>query len=1017
MATNNVFCATSTHWRGKRRWKFGSFFIAAILLFFGVQSGSAAPPDEHASQLERDWLRQASLRYSIEPGKVTCEEDAAGAVDGVINGKWGFHTAVEQNPYWQVDLGETVSIGRIVIYNRCDVGPERCRDLFASISDDGERWQTIWNNDGQVFYGAVDSAPRIVDFSEKPVRGRYLRLTISGENCLHLDEVQVYPANGDTNIALGKKATQSSACEYSVRHVASAEITRETFAAVLASGRQLADHLKKQGIGVSESVVAFDRLEKAPDSEQSYFELRGAIRELALRNPLLDFDAILFAKTSPSMFPHMSDQCLSFWHRGDGAICLLKNIKSGSPELVTLTEGWKNGTFFRPELSYDGTKVLFAYAVYDPAIAELPDKVNKDNIAEEHFFHLFEMEIATGKTRQLTFGKYDDFDGRYLPNGDIVFLSTRKGSAIQTGKLDTQTMNDIDYPNSYVRCGGDNFRPVVVYTLHTVNADGKNMRQISAFENFEWTPSIMNDGRITYTRWDYIDRYAGHFVSVWGKNPDGTKPTLIYGNYTIFPDIILEPRAIPGSSKLVFVGGAHHSTFGGSLALLDRNLGTEGEKPIVRITPEVAFPETEGSPSHYYAHPCPLSEDFYLVSWSDRMLPPHGYVPDEERNPSNSMGIYYYDRFGNLELLYRDEKISCVNAIPLKSRAVPPDFASDVDWNGPQEGEFVIQNIYEGLSEYGFTKDKQSAKRLRIVATVPKVQPQMNVPGLGITTEEPGKFVLGTVPVEEDGSAYFRVPSGVPYFFQALDENGVTVQTMRTLVDLLPGETATCVGCHESREQSPASHTTFPLALKRPPSKILPDPPGTWPFQYTELVQPVLDKHCVSCHSPESREHHAAKLDLTPHRSYHSLLSFGDGPVKLGGPLYAELGYLGEKALRHHREVPETTQMNAIRFAAMTFVNQGGGALKDVAYERDISIPGTAAASQSRLLSILMNRDGQHIPAHENLALDSEELYRLIVWMDLYALYQGYYSEEQERQLSEFREKVEHLLEYRYGGK
>ena len=393
------------------------------------------------------------------------------------------------------------------------------------------------------------------------------------------------------------------------------------------------------------------------------------------------------------------------------------------------------------------------------------------------------------------------------------------------------------------------------------------------------------------------------------------------------------------------------------------------------------------------------------------MLPPHGYVPDEERNPSNSMGIYYYDRFGNLELLYRDEKISCVNPIPLKIRDVPPDYASDIDWDGPQEGEFVIQNIYEGLSEYGFTKDKQSIKRLRIVATVPKVQPQMNLPSLGITTEEPGKFVLGTVPVEEDGSAYFRVPSGVPYFFQALDENGVTVQTMRTLVDLLPGETATCVGCHESREQAPPSLRTLPTALKRPPSKILPDPVGTWPFRYTELVQPVLDKHCVSCHSPDSREQNAAKLDLTIHQSYHSLLSFGDGAVKLGGPLYGELVYLGETALRHYRETPGTTQMDAIHFAAMTFVNQGHGSLKDVAYERDISIPGTATASQSRLLSLLMDQDGRHVPAHGNLSLDKEELYRLIVWMDLYALYQGCYSEEQERQLSGFRNEVEHLLE------
>jgi len=788
------------------------------------------------------------------------------------------------------------------------------------------------------------------------------------------------------------------------------------FEKVLESGRKLADDLQHQGVATSGVLATLNRLERLPVTEESYFELRDVIRKLALQNPLLDFDTILFAKTSPSMFPHMSDQCLSYWHRGGGAICLLKNFKSDQPEVMELTKDWKNGTFFRPELSFDGKKVLFAYAQYDPAVATIPDKVNKSNIAEENFFHLFEMDIESRQTRRLTFGKYDDFDGRYLPYGRIVFLSTRKGTALQTGKLDTVRMSATHFPDSYVRCGGDNFRPVAVYTLHSIDPNGSNMRQISAFENFEWTPSIMNDGRITYTRWDYVDRYAAHFISVWGKNPDGTKPTLIYGNYTIFPDIILEPRAIPGSSKLVFVGGAHHSTFGGSLALFDRNLGTEGETPIERITPEVVFPETEGWPSHYYAHPCPLSENYYLLSWSDRHLPPHGYIPDENSNPSNSMGIYYYDRFGNLELLWRDAQISSVNPTPLTSRPKPPDLSSDLDWDGPQEGEFVVQNIYEGLKEYGFTREKQSVKRLRIIATVPKTQPHMNVPSLGITTEDPGKFVLGTVPVEADGSAYFRVPSGVPYFFQALDENGVVIQTMRTLVDLMPGEAATCIGCHENRESAPPQ-MSVPEALGRQPSKIVPDPSGTWPFQYTELVQPVLDKNCVSCHSPQSTGSSASILDLTAQNSYHSLLSFGGGKVKLGGPLYVELGAIGETALGIHRANPGTTQAESIRSAAFSLVKNGGGVLKDVAYERDISIPGTATASQSRLLAILTNCEEPRIEAHRDVRLNQEDLYRLIVWMDLYALYQGYYNPEQKQQLREFRDSVQHLLEYRDGEK
>ncbi|MCL2119872.1 MAG: discoidin domain-containing protein, partial [Planctomycetaceae bacterium] len=836
--------------------------------------------------LQRDWLRQAELRYAPGSGKtIACEEDAVGAVNGVIDGTWGFHTENQLNPYWTLDLGDTLNIGRIRLYNRCDACGERNRFLIMSVSPDGRQWEKIWQNDGTMFYGATDGKPLEVAFADKPVAGRFLRLSIEGTSYLHLDEVQVFPPDSDDNIALGKNATQSSTSQWSKRHQHPGDetqvslISENVFHKVLESGKQLADDLRHKGVDVAEAEAVFEQVKNGPFDTAAYFRLRGAIRKLALSNPLLDFDSVLFAKHAPSTFPHMSDQYYCFWQRGGGAICQIKNIKSGKPELVNLTSDWKNGTYFRPDVSYDGKKVLFAYSQFDPALSDLPNKTDKNAIREESFFHLYEMEIATGKTRQLTFGKYDDFDGRYLPNGDIAFLSTRKGAALQTGVLDVSLMCENHLPNSYVRCGGDNFRPVPVFTLHSIDPDGKTMRQISAFENFEWTPAVMNDGRIAYTRWDYIDRFNGHFFSLWATNPDGTKTSLLYGNYTVRPQVVIEPRAVPDSNKLIFVASAHHSNFGGSLVLLDRKHGTEGDAPIERLTPEVQFPETEGWPSHYYANPWPLSEDYYLVSWSDKQLPPHCRVSNEEENPSNNFGIYYFDRFGNLELLYRDEAISSMNPIPVKSRTVPPMIPSDIEWDGPQEGEFFVQDIYEGLREYGFTPEKQSVRSLRVVAVIPKVQPHMNTPVLSVSAEDTGKFVLGTVPVEPDGSAYFRVPSGMPYFFQALDENGIAVQTMRSLAYLMPNEQATCIGCHETRENSPMAGPT-PLAALREPSRIQPDPSGSWPLRFPDLVQPVLNDRCVSCHAPDSREAFASKLDLTPDRAYQSLLTFGNNDLK-----------------------------------------------------------------------------------------------------------------------------------------
>jgi len=946
--------------------------IVTFIVTFTVLSVIAGAEEvaDFAPMFKQDWLRQAELRYSSQGTEgITPEADAVGAVDGIINGQWGFHTEHEPNPYWQVDLGETTDIGRVKLYNRCDPCGERNKVIILSLSDDAktdaETWNKVWQNDGTMFYGASDSKPMTIDFTNEPVRGRYLRLSLEGTQYLHLDEVEVYPPNSDENIALHKTATQSSTSQWSVHHTSKKTSDADTipeyvFHKVLASGRRLADALHKQGVDVSQAVDIFDQVEKNSFTTADYFRLRKAVRDLALSNPLLDFDSVLFAKHAPAAFPHMSDQYYCFWQRGGGAIGILDNIKSERPRFRSLTAHWRNGSYFRPELSYDGTKVLFAYSEYDPMLADLQNKTDKSKIAENVFFHLYEMEIATGATRKLTHGKYDDFDGRYLPDGNIVFLSTRKGRELQTTVFDADWMKDKDLPNSYVRCGGDNFRPVPVFSLHKIDPQGKQITQISAFENFEWTPAMMNDGRIAYTRWDYIDRFNGDWFSLWATQPDGTKTSLVYGNYTRKPQVPLEAMAIPDSNKLIFVASAHHSSFGGSLVLLNPSLGQEGDYPIERLTPEVVFPETEGWPNHYYLNPFPLSEDYYLVAWSDRPLPPHCRVSNEEENPSNSTGIYYYDRFGNLELLYRDERISSMNPIPLRPRPQSPILADEIDWNGTQEGEFLVQNIYEGLKEYGITPNTQRVKFLRIVGTVPKVQPHMNTPVLGVSAEDTGKFVLGTVPVEEDGSAYFRVPSGIPYFFQALDENGVMIQTMRSLAYLMPGEQASCIGCHENRESAPPTYQNMlPKAMTRKPSLLKPDPSGTFPLRFSELVQPVLDKYCVSCHDPELEMD--TELDLTPRHAYASLLSFHDND------------------------------------------------LRKLAFERDQSIPGETIAARSELLYVLLNPLA--IPTHEQIGLSKDDIYRFVVWMDTYAHVIGAFSPQQEKELEILRKKYEHLFE------
>jgi hypothetical protein len=309
----------------------------------------------------------------------------------------------------------------------------------------------------------------------------------------------------------------------------------------------------------------------------------------------------------------------------------------------------------------------------------------------------------------------------------------------------------------------------------------------------------------------------------------------------------------------------------GSIILLDVNRGHDDLAPITRLTPDAPFPESEAPvanlsgprawfaavgfnpspppeeavrwPGHCYRTPFPLSENYFVAAYSFDSL-----IGEPHANPSNMFGLYLVDRFGNKELLHRDPEICSLWPVPLRARSRPAEVASVLDGARRDEGTFVLQDVYQSwpLLPAG------SVKRLRIVQVLPKTTPHANEPFVGLANASPGKQVLGTVPVEADGSAHFRAPAKVPLAFQALDELGQAVQGMRSVAYLQPGETAGCIGCHEHRHTAPP---TRPLrALARAPSIIEPAPEGSRPLSYPRLVQPVLDQHCVRCHNPGQPE-------------------------------------------------------------------------------------------------------------------------------------------------------------------
>jgi hypothetical protein len=498
-------------------------------------------------------------------------------------------------------------------------------------------------------------------------------------------------------------------------------------------------------------------------------------------------------------------------------------------------------------------------------------------------------------------------------------------------------------------------------------ADGSNPHPVSYHETQEWDPAVLSDGRIIYTRWDYVDRHAVFYEQLWTVRTDGTAPTAFYGNNTFNPVGVWEARPVPGSEKVMATAAAHHAMTAGSIILLDASRGVDGLEPIRRLTPEVLFPESEAKvaprwhapvgvsqppavpepsrrwPGHCYRSPHPLSEDYFLAAYSFAPL-----IGEPEANRPNMFGIYLVDAFGNKELLYRDLNIASLWPVPVAPREIPPMVYSARDASLGDEGTFFIQNIHRSQPAL----PDESIERLRIIQVLPKSTPGINRPKVGMANASPGKQVLGTVAVEKDGSAWFRAPAKVPLAFQALDTQGRAVQIMRSVTYLQPGEQASCVGCHEHRMTGPVDGG-FAEALKRGPSTITPGPEGSKPLSYPRLVQPVLDRHCVECHNRDK----------------------ADGGVILTG----------------EPEGHFTVSYNALASHVPTAYWRGGDFRRT--NSEPLSRPEFFGARGSRLMDMLL-------AGHEGVELDADARRRLITWMDANALFYGTFDPaDQARQL------------------
>lgn len=453
-----------------------------------------------------------------------------------------------------------------------------------------------------------------------------------------------------------------------------------------------------------------------------------------------------------------------------------------------------------PAVHYDGKTILFSYRPH----------------GTDHY-NLYTIEADGSNLRQITSGPWDDYEGCWLPDGGIVFVSTRC--------------------KRWVGCWYTQ-----VGVLHRCNADGSGLKQLSANIEHDNTPCVLPDGRILFMRWEYVDRSQVEYHALWTMNPDGTAVNVFYGNMHSWI-AMLDAQAIPGTQEVIasFSPGHGANDHRGPPTIVSAVRGPDCKEAAIPI-----------GKRHDIRDPYPLSRDLFLMAcWKN---------------------ILVMDRNGNEVTLYSDPEEQVHEPRPLVARprekVIPERFP-----NPPSaEGQFVLQNVYVGRNMVGVNPG--DIKKLLLLEVLPKA---INFSGGMDQTSYTGTFnlerVLGTVPVEADGSASFIAPAGRPLFFVALDKDDLSVKRMHSFCNLMPGESYTCVGCHEERSSTADAKPAPPtlLALQRKPSRIQAFEGFPDVFDYQRDIQPVLDRNCVSCHNAEKR---SGRLDLSAGLTVHFSKSY-----------------------------------------------------------------------------------------------------------------------------------------------
>jgi formylglycine-generating enzyme required for sulfatase activity len=589
-------------------------------------------------------------------------------------------------------------------------------------------------------------------------------------------------------------------------------------------------------------------------------------REALLANPLLAFDKLLLIKRgagSLGLPANWQANCSTGRSGYDNQIAVLSPV-GPQGKLTTLLKPRTSEFVGDMKLDFDAKKLLFS----------MPDK--------RMVWQVWEVNTDGSGLRQVTPGDepdVDNFDPCYLPDGRILFTSSRAFHGVPCVG------------------GGDS-----VANLCIMNADGTGIRQLCFDQDQNWCPTVLNDGRVLYTRWEYSD--VPHYFSrlLFQMNPDGSGQMAHYKSNSYWPNSTFYAKPIPGHpTKLIAVISGHHgSARMGELVLFDPAQGRfEAEGAVQRIPgngqevkPIIADGLVDGSWPKFL-HPYPLSDKYFLVSSK----------PTEQAK----WGIYLVDVFDNMTLIKEEDGYVLFEPIPLRKTTRPPVIPDRIDLK-QKTATAYLADIYMGPGLKGVPRG--TVKKLRIY------EPHFAYPGMGghinIGIDGPWDVhrILGTVPVEADGSASFKVPANTPVAVQPLDAEGKALQLMRSWYTAMPGEVFSCVGCHETQNSTPPTRQT--IASRRKPSEITPWYGPARGFSFKREVQPVLDKYCVGCHKEGAQAQNGRAVpDFTAKqqngdrnftRSYLALHPF----VRRPGP---ESDYHLQKPLEYHADTSELVQM------------------------------------------------------------------------------------------------------------